>query len=86
MVPLCVCLLLVSVPCIIICVLLPCRRDFAVQFGSEESTSVFYLVQQACIQMAKISHHIRQREVNVANQPKQFLYRRFVYNRFMWGE
>jgi len=83
MVPLCVCLLLVSVN---ICVLLPCRRDFAVQFGNEESTSVFYLLQQAFIQMAKISHHIHQREVNVANQPKQFLYRRFVYNRFMWGE
>ena len=69
----------------LVCVLLS-RRDFAVQFGSEESTSVFFLLQQACIQLAKVSHHIHQREVNTANQSKQFLYRGFVYNRFMWGE
>ena len=85
MVPLCVSIACVSALYELLCAAL-CRRDFAVQFGNEESTSVFLLLQQACIKMVKISHRIHQREVNAANKPKHCPYRRFLYNRFMWGE
>ena len=66
--------------------MLSCRCDFTVQFGSSDPTSVFQLLQQACLQMISISHSIHQKETNPTKSPQPYLYHKFVYNRFMWGE
>ena len=66
-------------------VVFSCRRDFQVPFDGETLTSVFSLLQQACLEMAKISHNIHQRETS-ADKPSHLIYQKFVYNRFMWGE
>ena len=44
--------------------------------------SVFHLLQQACIEIAKISHITCCKD----KPPSAYVYPRFVYNRFMWGE
>lgn len=54
-----------------------CRGNFCVQFDSGNPTSVFQLLQEACLQMGKISHSNMQKA--------SALYQRFVYSRFMWG-
>ena len=62
------------------------RRDFQVPFEGEATTSVFCLLQQACLEMAKISHIIRRRETSAGRPSHLRIYQKFVYNRFMWGE
>ena len=74
----------VQITVIIVCGIF-CRHDFDVQFDSKNSTSVFELLQEACLQMSKISHDMR-RKATGAKQSQQQLYQRFVYSRFMWGE
>ena len=55
------------------------------QFDGEIPTSVLHLLQQACLQMSKISSKTWQKKTSVA-KPSQQLYQNFVYTRFMWGE
>ena len=62
------------------------RRDFPVPFESETPTSVFHLLQLACLEMAKISHNIRRREASAGRPSQLLIYQKFVYNCFMWGE
>ena len=64
----------------------PCRRDFPVPFVGETPTSVFHLLQLACLEMAKISHKIHLREARAGRPSQHVMYHKFVYNRFMWGE
>ena len=64
-----------------------CRGDFEVQFDSNNSTSAFQLLQEACLQMCRISHSIMQeKKTSAAKQSELHLYQRFVYGRFMWGK
>ena len=74
----------VQLAVIIVCGI-SCRHDFDVQFGSKNSTSVFQLLQGACLQMGRLSHNMW-RKATGAKQSQQQLYQRFVYSRFMWGE
>ena len=60
------------------------RCDFGVQFESEGPTSVFYLLQEACTQMAWISYNTWQKKTSAAKPPQN--HQKFVYSRFMWGE
>ena len=62
---------------------LPNRHNFAVQFGSENPTGVFQLLQQACLEMIKISYHVHMKGSGVCGR---HVYQGFVYSRFMWGE
>ena len=55
-------------------------------FEGETPTSVFHLLQLACLEMAKISHNIRRREASAGRPSQLLIYQKFVYNRFMWGE
>ena len=70
--------------CLIWCLVFLYRKDFTLQFNSENvaSTSVFYLLQCTCLSMARRSHSIYQEKA----KQRQHLYHKFVYNRFMWGE
>jgi len=64
-----------------------CRGDFDVQFDSNNSTSAFQLLQEACIHMSRFSHNIMQKKkTSAAKQSEQQCYQRFVYSRFMWGK
>ena len=51
-------------------------------FNGETPISVFYLLKQACIEMARISHMTCCKDKPLST----YVYPRFVYNRFMWGE
>lgn len=69
------------------CVILPYRGDFTVQFDHETPpTNVFQLLKQACFKMGKVSLKIWQNETSAAKPLQQHLNQRFVYARFMWGE
>lgn len=72
--------------CLIWCLVFLYRKDFTIQFNSENYTGVFHLLQSTCLSMAKISHSIYQKKVDGAKQRTLHLYRNFVYSRFMWGE
>ena len=77
-------LALICLAIIILMSLCCCRRDFLVPFEGETPASVFNLLQQVCLEMAKLSHNIHQ-EASTC-KPSQLLYQKFFYNRFMWGE
>ena len=66
-----------------LCVVLPNRCDFAVRFGSENPTSVFHLLQQACLEMIKISNRIHMKG---SGPHRTHVHQGFVYSRFMWGK
>ena len=72
--------------CLIWCLVLLYRKDFTVQFNSENYAGVFHLLQSTCLSMAKISHSIYQKKADTAKQRTLHLYRNIVYSRFMWGE
>ena len=63
-----------------------CRGDFEVQFDSNNSTSAFQLLQEACFHMSRFSHNIMLKKASAAKQSEQQRYQRFVYSRFMWGK
>ena len=65
------------------CVVIFYRCDFKVEFDSDNPTSVFHLLQQACIEMGRISYSIWQK-ASAAKSPQH--YQKLVYDRFMWGE
>lgn len=52
-------------------------------FDSETPTSVFQLLQDACIEMARISSQFWRKKASVS---KPYHQKKFVYSRFMWGE
>ena len=58
----------VQIKFIIVCGI-SCRGDFGVQFDSNNFTSAFQLLQEACIHMNRFSHDIMQKKV--ANASKQ---------------
>ena len=70
----------VQIAFIIVCGI-SCRCNFCVQFDSGNPTSVFQLLQEACLQMGKISHS----NMRKASASRLHFYQRFVYSRFMWG-
>ena len=63
-----------------------CRGDFIVQLDSRNPTSVFQLLQEACLHMGRLSHSIMQGKTTAAKPSHHHLHQRFVYSRFMWGE
>ena len=51
----------------------------------KDNPSVFYLLEQACIHLCKVSFKTRQAHHTQKKPPSSVLYERFIYNTMVWG-
>ena len=68
---------------------LPRGKDFNIMLnngkGKVTNPGAFYALEQACIQMCKLSFESRQKQ-HVQRKTTSFLHGRFIYNMMVWGE
>ena len=69
------------------------RGDFSVMFPGAESefnASVFYLLENACLELAKVSYNLQKRvadgQMHSKHTGSRAIYYGFVYSRMLWGE
>ena len=71
-----------------LCIYYSRGKDFTIMFndGKTSNPSVFYLLEQACLQLCRISFYSRQKAYTSRRPPTPDLHERFVYNMMMWGK
>ena len=57
----------------------------------DQQSSVFYILEQACLELANLSYSYRVQNTDTANAPmlddkSRPLYKNFIYSRMLWGK